>query len=91
MRAFRLGDRIKLNDITGNVIEKTPLVTRVKTPKNELVTIPNSFVMSSHTINYSESARELGLIIHAEVSIGYDEPWRKIHQLLIDSAKATEA
>lgn len=90
MRAFRLGDRIKLNDITGNVIEKTPLVTRVKTPKNELVTIPNSFVMSSHTINYSESARELGLIIHAEVSIGYDEPWRKIHQLLIDSAKATE-
>lgn len=90
MRAFRLGDRIKLNDITGNVIEKTPLVTRVKTPKNELVTIPNSFVMSSHTINYSESARELGLIIHAEVSIGYDESWRKIHQLLIDSAKATE-
>lgn len=90
MRAFKLGDRIKLNDITGNVIEKTPLVTRVKTPKNELVTIPNSFVMSSHTINYSESARELGLIIHAEVSIGYDEPWRKIHQLLIDSAKATE-
>ena len=90
MRAFRLGDRIKLNDITGNVIEKTPLVTRVKTPKNELVTIPNSFVMSSHTINYSESARELGLIIHSEVSIGYDVPWRKVHQLLIDAAKATE-
>lgn len=90
MRAFRLGDRIKLNDITGNVIEKTALVTRVKTPKNELVTIPNSFVMSSHTINYSESARELGLIIHAEVSIGYDVPWRKVHQLLIDSAKTTE-
>lgn len=89
MRAFKLGDRIKLNDITGNVIEKTPLVTRVKTPKNELVTIPNSFVMSSHTINYSESARELGLIIHSEVSIGYDAPWRKVHQLLIDAAKAT--
>lgn len=90
MRAFKLGDRIKLNDITGNVIEKTPLVTRVKTPKNELVTIPNSFVMSSHTINYSESARDLGLIIHTEVSIGYDVPWRKVHQLLINAAKSTE-
>lgn len=90
MRPFRLGDRIKLNDTIGNVIEKTVLVTRIKTPKNELVTIPNSFIMSSHTTNYSSSARDLGLIIHAEVTIGYDTPWRKVHQLLIDSAKATE-
>lgn len=90
MRPFRLGDRIKLNDMVGNVIEKTVLVTRIKTPKNELVTIPNSFIMSSHTINYSSSARDLGLIIHAEVTIGYDTPWRKVHQLLIDSAKMTE-
>lgn len=89
MRAFQMGDRIKLNDITGNVIEKTPLVTRVRTPKNEVVTIPNSFVMSSHTVNYSSSARETGLIIHAEVSFGYEIPWRKVHQLLIDAAKAT--
>lgn len=90
MRPFRLGDRIKLNDTIGNVIEKTVLVTRIKTPKNELVTIPNSFIMSSHTTNYSSSARDLGLIIHAEVTIGYDTPWRKVHQLLIDSAKITE-
>lgn len=89
MRPFKLGDRIKLNDTTGNVIEKTPLVTRIKTPKNELVTIPNSFIMSSHTINYSASARTYGLIIHAEVSIGYDVPWRKVHALLLKAAKAT--
>lgn len=89
MRPFKLGDRIKLNDTTGNVIEKTPLVTRIKTPKNELVTIPNSFIMSSHTVNYSASARMYGLIIHAEVSIGYDVPWRKIHSLLLKAAKIT--
>jgi len=90
MRAFHIGDRIKLNDITGNVVEKTPLVTRVKTPKNELVTIPNSFIMSSHTVNYSSSARELGLIIHTDVTVGYEIPWRKVHQLLIEAAKRTE-
>lgn len=89
MRPFKLGDRIKLNDTVGNVIEKTALVTRIQTPKNELVTIPNSFIMSSHTTNYSASARELGLIIHSEVTIGYSTPWRKVHQLLIDAAKAT--
>lgn len=89
MRPFKLGDRIKLNDTTGNVIEKTPLVTRIRTPKNEVVTIPNAFIMSSHTVNFSQSARDYGLIIHSEVSIGYDIPWRKTHQLLIEAALNT--
>ncbi|WP_291530674.1 mechanosensitive ion channel family protein [Bacteroides sp. UBA939] len=89
MRPFKLGDRIKLNDTTGNVIEKTPLVTRIRTPKNEVVTIPNSFIMSSHTVNFSQSARDYGLIVHSEVSFGYDIPWRKTHQLLIEAALNT--
>lgn len=89
MRPFKLGDRIKLNDTTGNIIEKTPLVTRIRTPKNEVVTIPNSFIMSSHTVNYSQSAREYGLVIHSEVTIGYDVPWRQVHQLLTDAALNT--
>ena len=58
MRPFKLGARIQLNETTGNVIEKTPFVTRLRTPKNEVVTIPNSFIMSSHTTNYSVSARQ---------------------------------
>lgn len=89
MRPFKMGDRIKLNDTTGDIIEKTPLVTRIRTPKNEVVTVPNSFIMSSHTVNYSTSAREYGLIIHSEVSIGYDVPWRRVNQLLIEAALNT--
>lgn len=89
MRPFKIGDRIKLNDTTGNVVEKTPLVTRIRTPKNEVVTIPNSFVMSSHTVNFSQSAREYGLIIHSEVSIGYDVPWRTVNKLLVEAALNT--
>ncbi|MDR2621895.1 MAG: mechanosensitive ion channel family protein, partial [Dysgonamonadaceae bacterium] len=41
MRPFKLQDRIKINDVIGNVIEKTPIVTRILTLKNEIVTIPN--------------------------------------------------
>lgn len=89
MRPFKLGDRIRLNETTGNVIEKTPFVTRLRTPKNEVVTIPNAFIMSSHTTNYSVSARQYGLIIHSTVTIGYDAPWRQVHQLLIDAAFKT--
>ena len=89
MRPFRVGDRIKLNDTVGDIIEKTPLVTRVKTPKNEIVTVPNSFVMSSLTTNYSSSAQEYGLIIHTDVTFGYEVPWQQVHQLMIQAALAT--
>lgn len=90
MRPFKTGDFVKVNDTIGNVIEKSPFVTRVRTIKNELVTIPNSFIISSNTINYSSSARQYGLIIHTMLTMGYDVPWRKVHQLLIDAALATE-
>lgn len=46
-------------------------------------------MMSSHTVNYSASAREYGLIIHSEVTIGCDAPWRLVHELLIDAALNT--
>ncbi|MCH5220742.1 MAG: mechanosensitive ion channel [Muribaculaceae bacterium] len=89
MRPFRKGDRIKLNDTVGDIIEKTPLVTRIRTSKNEVVTMPNSFIMSAQSINYTTSAHEYGLILHSEVSIGYDVPWRTVHKLLIDAALST--
>lgn len=90
MRPFRIGDRVKMDDCVGNVIEKTALVTRVKTSKNELITIPNSSVMNSKTINYSQSAREYGLILYTSVTIGYDIPWTKVHELLKEVASRTE-
>jgi len=89
MRPFRIGDRIKLNDTEGNVIEKTPFVTRIRTPKNEVVTIPNSFIMSSHTTNYSSSAEQYGLIIHSKVTFGYEVPREQVNELLISAARAT--
>lgn len=90
MRPFKIGDRIKLNDLLGNVLEKTPFVTRIKTIKNEIVTIPNSFILTSHTINYSASARKHGLIIHSEISFGFELPWEEIHTLLIEAASMTK-
>lgn len=90
MRPFKTGDFIKVKDTIGNVVEKTPFVTRLRTIKNEMVTIPNSFIMSSDTVNYSASARSHdGLIIHTIMTMGYDVPWRKVHELLINAAMRT--
>ena len=90
MRPFRIGDRIKMDDCVGNVIEKTALVTRVRTLKNEIITIPNSSVMNSKTLNYSVSAREYGLILYISVTVGYDVPWQTVHDLLLKVASRTE-
>ena len=90
MRLFKIGDRVKIDDVVGDVIEKSSLVTRVRTIKNEIVSIPHSKVMSSHTINYSSDAPEKGLIIHTTVTIGYDVPWKDMHKALIEAATRTE-
>jgi small-conductance mechanosensitive channel len=90
MRPFQLGDRVKIADTVGDIVEKTLLVTRVRTIKNVDVTVPNAMVLSSHIINYSSTAKEGGVILHTGVTIGYDAPWRKVHDLLISAAEATD-
>ncbi|MDD2797103.1 MAG: mechanosensitive ion channel family protein [Bacteroidales bacterium] len=90
MRLFKIGDRVKIGEVVGDVIEKSLLVTRVRTIKNEIISIPNSTVMNSHTVNYSSDAPDKGLIIHTTITIGYDVPWRDMHQALIDAAAKTD-
>jgi small-conductance mechanosensitive channel len=90
MRPFKIGDRIKIGDVFGDVQEKTLLVTRIKTPKNEIITIPNSAVLSGNTINYSSEILNNGLILHTTVTIGYDVPWKDMHNALIDAALRTD-
>ncbi len=87
--AFRLGDRVKIGDAFGDIIETSLLATRVRTIKNEDVTIPNSIALGSAITNYTREATSLGLILHTSVTIGYDAPWRQIHGLLIEAALAT--
>ena len=86
-RAFRIGDRVKVGDTFGDVVDKSFLATRIRTPKNEDVSVPNSAVLSGHIVNYSVMAREgSGVILHTTVTIGYDVPWPRVHELLVSAA-----
>jgi len=89
-RAFSVGDRVQIGETTGDVIARTLLVTRVRTIKNVDITVPNAMVLSSHIHNYSAMAQSEGLILHTTVTIGYDAPWKQVHELLIAAARATE-
>ncbi|WP_183567812.1 mechanosensitive ion channel family protein [Mucilaginibacter sp. SP1R1] len=90
MRPYKIGDVIKVGDAMGAVVEKNLLVTRLRTIKNEDITIPNATILNGHTINYSTVAKTMGLILNTTVTIGYDVPWQTVHHLLISAAEATE-
>lgn len=87
---FRVGDRIQVGEVSGDVIEVTLFITRLRTPKNEVVTMANGSILGNRIVNYSQEARRRGLILHTSVTIGYDVPWRQVHELLIEAANATE-
>ena len=89
MRPFRIGDYIKVGDTIGEVIEKTVLVTRIRTRKNEVITIQNSSLMGSQTSNFTMAAHNFGLVVHTKVTIGYDVPWQKIKEIMESAALAT--
>jgi small-conductance mechanosensitive channel len=90
MRAYRVGSMIKVGDQTGELIETTLLVIRIRTPKNEVITIPNSIVLSGHITNYSVHAEDSNLVLHTKVTIGYDVPWQKVTNLLLDAAMRSD-
>jgi small-conductance mechanosensitive channel len=46
MRSFKVGDRVKIADTTGDIVEKTLLITRIRTLKNVEVAIPNAMVLA---------------------------------------------
>ena len=90
MRPFKIGDRVQIGDTMGNVVEKNLLVTRILTPKNEEVTIPNANILTAKNVNFSTTSQNMGLILHTEVTIGYDVPWEQVHELLIKAAEKTD-
>lgn len=88
--AFRLGEIVRIQDTNGEVVGKYLLTTRLRTAKNEVVSFPNSLVLGNSVTNYSRLARESGLTLHTPVTIGYDVPWQRAHELLLAAADDTE-
>jgi small-conductance mechanosensitive channel len=88
-RAFKTGDRVKIGDHVGEVLSTRLLVTHLRTPKNEVVAVPNSRILGAEVLNYSSMARDRGLILHTTVGIGYETPWRKVEAMLLEAASRT--
>ena len=89
-RAFRVGDRVRIGDTVGEVTQVELLTTYLRSPKNEQIVIPNSLILNNEVVNYSALVRSgAGLIVHTNVGIGYETPWRQVEAMLIQAARRT--
>jgi small-conductance mechanosensitive channel len=88
-RSFKVGDYVEAGGIQGEVVELGLLSTRLRTPKNEYVSLPNNVVVGRAVTNYSAAAaHRRPLVLYSSVTIGYDVPWRRVHELLIGAARS---
>jgi small-conductance mechanosensitive channel len=89
-RALKVGDRVKIGDTVGDVIDTRLQVTHLRSLKNEEIIIPNAQIMNGEVLNYSSLAHDKGLILHTEVGIGYETPWHQVEAMLLTAAERTE-
>ena len=89
-RAFQPGEYVKIDDYEGRVSVVGVLSTKIKTIRNEEVTIPNAVLLSATSTNYSRLTKETGVIISTSITIGYDTPWPQVHHLLLTAASKAE-
>jgi small-conductance mechanosensitive channel len=87
-RALRSGDYVRVGDVEGTVVQTGLLATKVRTPRNEEITLPNAVVASSTITNYSRHAGD-GVFVKTAVTIGYDTPWRQVEAMLLEAASRT--
>ena len=88
-RSTNIGDRIKIGEHVGDVVQIKLMETHIKSIKNELISIPNAQLLNSEVINYSSKIDGRGLLLHTTVGIGYEEPQEKIEAMLIKAAHLT--
>jgi small-conductance mechanosensitive channel len=89
-RALRVGDFVKIGDVEGTVIHLGVLSTKIRSLRNEEVTIPNAVVVSQTTVDYSRLiGGGDGVMTETSVTIGYDAPWRQVQALLLLAADRT--
>ncbi|MCB0344121.1 MAG: mechanosensitive ion channel family protein [Bdellovibrionales bacterium] len=90
MRPFKIGDRVKINDIVGDVIDCSLIVTRLVTVANEKISIPNMLVLNHEIVNYTAFGSARGIAVAVPITIGYDVPAKKVRSMLIKAAENTK-
>ncbi len=83
-KPIKVGDRIELDDVTGNVTNISIRATTVQTNDNISIIVPNSEFISGRVINWSHNDRNVRFRI--PVGVSYNEDPQLIKKLLLEVA-----
>ncbi len=83
-RPVKVGDRIEVNNVTGNIVQIAVRATTVVTNDNISIIVPNSEFVNSVVINWSLENRNVRF--NFPVGVSYKEDPQKIRKLLIEVA-----
>lgn len=87
-RPVKVGDRIEVDDLAGNIVNISARATTIITNDNIAVIVPNSDLVSNRVINWSHNDRNVRL--NFPVGVSYNEDPEKIKKLLLEVANANQ-
>lgn len=87
-KPIKVGDRIELDDVSGNVTGISLRATTVQTNDNISIIVPNSEFISGRVINWSHNDRNIRFRI--PVGVSYNEDPQTIKKLLLEVAVENE-
>jgi small-conductance mechanosensitive channel len=87
--ALRPGDWVRVGDVEGVVTSMGMFSTRLQTPTDDEVHVPNTVLLSTVLRNFSRPAAAASSILEVTVTIGYGAPWRQVHAMLREAAART--
>ena len=82
MKRYKNGDLVKIGDWQGRITQRRIFHTEMQLEDSNLVTIPNLYIIGQSVKIYRHS----NLVVHADVSLGYDIPRAHIEEALKDAA-----
>jgi small-conductance mechanosensitive channel len=83
-RPIKVGDRIEIGDVSGDVINISMRSTTIVTNDNISIIVPNSDFISSKVINWSHNDRSIRFNI--PVGVSYNEKPEIVRKLLLEVA-----
>ncbi|MFJ1331836.1 mechanosensitive ion channel family protein [Capnocytophaga canimorsus] len=88
-RPIKIGDRIQVGDISGDVVEISMRSTTVVTNDNISVIVPNSQFINANVINWSHNDRLVRF--HYPVGVSYKEDPEKVREIVLNVARQNTA
>ena len=84
-KPYKIGDRVEVGGNTfGDIVDFDIMFTKIATPTQEVIHVPNSLVLGSKVTKY-----EPNCLVHPKVSVGHNVGRKLVEEILINAALMT--